>query len=79
MTRLTPRELEVVATIRRLTKLHGSAPTRSELGHALGITKVTAHLHVMRLRKKHVLSIEPRRHRGISFFSDRPLPQVAIT
>ena len=44
--KLTPRQAEVVATIRRLTAAHGYPPTIRELGVALGIGNhsVTGHL-----------------------------------
>ncbi len=63
---LTPREVEVIGAIRRLTALHRQPPTRVELGRALGISSVAAHLHVNRLRDKGVLRVRPRQHRGIA-------------
>lgn len=63
---ITPREREVLAAIRRLTRLHrDQPPTRAELGRELGITKVSAHLHVIALRDKGLLRVEARRHRGV--------------
>lgn len=63
---MTPREHEVIRAMARLHWLHGAYPTRSELGRELGITKVTAHLHLQRLAQARMVVIQPGRHRGAS-------------
>lgn len=46
-------------------KAHGEAPTRAELGRALGITAVSAHLLVHKLHRDGLVVLVPRAHRGV--------------
>lgn len=50
------RQFECLALIRTACRT-GQPPTRSELGAALGITKVSAHLLVNKLREKGYVAI----------------------
>lgn len=43
----------------------GESPTREELGRALGITKVSAHLLCVKLERKGLIHRVPRIHRGL--------------
>lgn len=43
----------------------GESTTREELGRALGITKVSAHLLCVKLERKGLIHREPRIHRGL--------------
>ena len=61
---MTPCEHDVLAAMARYHGIHGDFPTREELGKALGITKVTAHLHLHRMAADRVVKIAPGRHRG---------------
>ena len=46
-------------------RAHGEAPTRAELGRALGITAVSAHLLVRKLHRDGLVIIAPRAHRSV--------------
>ena len=61
---MTPREHEVIEAMGTHWRLHGDYPTRTELGKALDISKVTAHLHLHRLAQSGVVKIAAGRHRG---------------
>lgn len=43
------RQTEALRAIRAHIRAHRQPPTREELGHALGITKVSAHLLIEKL------------------------------
>ena len=44
----------------------GEAPTRVELGRALGITAVSAHMLVQKLARAGLVVVAPRMHRGVA-------------
>lgn len=44
----------------------GEAPTRVELGRALGITAVSAHMLVHKLARAGLVVVSPRMHRGVA-------------
>ena len=43
----------------------GEAPTRVELGKAMGITPVSAHLLVGKLARDGLVVVAPRKHRNV--------------
>jgi DNA-binding transcriptional regulator LsrR (DeoR family) len=60
-----PRQAEALRYVRDYMKHFGEAPTREEIGHRLGITRVSAHLLVVKLRDAGYVAVWPRRHRGL--------------
>ena len=46
-------------------KAYDEAPTRAELGRALGITAVSAHLLIGKLQRAGLVVVAPRAHRGV--------------
>jgi len=62
----TPRQREALAAIRAHWRAYSEAPTRTELGAALGgITRVSAHLLVRSLADRGLVHVEPGRHRNV--------------
>lgn len=62
---MTPRQLQCLRAIAQSWRVHGEAPTRPELGHALECTKVTAHWLVKRLERAGAVKTYPRMVRNI--------------
>ena len=60
-----PRQLEALNAIRAHWRAYGEAPTRTELGKALGVTKVSAHLLVRRLQQAGLVVVTPGMHRNV--------------
>lgn len=61
-----PRQLDALAAVRAYQRARGISPTRAEVGVALGITAVSAHLLLRKLAAAGLLRLATRRHRGIS-------------
>lgn len=61
---LTPREHDVYRAITQHQHKWGEAPTRRELGLALGIRPPSVEIHLQSMRRKGVLVLR-RRWRGI--------------
>jgi len=59
------RQKAALQAIAQHWRAHGEAPTREELGRALGITKVSAHLLVHKLHRDGLVVVAPRAHRGV--------------
>lgn len=59
------RQRAALQAIQRHWQTYGEAPTRAELGRALGITAVSAHLLVHKLHRDGLVVIAPRAHRGV--------------
>ena len=60
-----PRQLAALAAISSHWKHYSEAPTRSELGRALGVSKVSAHLWVQKLAKQGLVVVHPKLARGV--------------
>lgn len=60
-----PRQLAALRMISAHWKAHGEAPTRAELGSALGITAVSAHLLIGKLHRDGLVIVAPRLHRAV--------------
>ena len=61
----TARQLDALRAIQSHWQAFGEAPTRSELGRALGITKVSAHLLVQSLVRRGLVVVAPNTHRNV--------------
>lgn len=59
------RALTALEAIAAHWRAYGEAPTRAELGRALGITAVSAHLLVHKLARDGLVVVVPRLHRGV--------------
>lgn len=59
------RQLDALNAIRAHWRSYGEAPTRTELGKALGVTKVSAHLLVRRLQRAGLVVVTPGMHRNV--------------
>ncbi len=62
---MTPRQQQALDAIRAHWRAYSESPTRAELGRALGITAVSAHLLVRGLQRAGRVVVAPRVHRGI--------------
>lgn len=60
-----PAQARALAAIEAHWAEFSESPTRVELGRALGITPVSAHLLVHKLAKAGAVDVVPRIHRGI--------------
>lgn len=60
-----PRQLAAMAAITNHWKAFSEAPTRSELGRALGISKVSAHLLIQKLARDGLVIVVPKLARGV--------------
>ena len=59
------RQQAALRAIRAHWQAFNEAPTRSELGRALGITRVSAHLLVKKLARDGLVHVEPGKHRNV--------------
>ena len=62
---MTPRRAECLRLIREWWSAYGESPTRSELGRAMGITRVSAHLLVRGLERSGDVVVFPGVWRNI--------------
>lgn len=60
-----PAQHRCMAAIASHWRAFGEAPTRAELGRAMGITTVSAHLLVRKLARDGLVIVVPRMHRGV--------------
>jgi DNA-binding MarR family transcriptional regulator len=65
-TELPPRQYDCLQAIASHWRAYNEGPTRSELGKALGITKVSAHLLVDKLCAQGLVTRERGVHRGLT-------------
>ncbi len=56
---MTTRQAQCLQVIRNHWRIYSEAPTRTEIGHALGISKVSAHLLVKKLERDGLVRIVP--------------------
>lgn len=59
------RQRAALRAIRAHWRAFGEAPTRAELGRALGITRVSAHLLVRKLHGRGLVRVEAGRWRNV--------------
>jgi repressor LexA len=76
--RLTPRQMQILTSIRDYQRNNGYSPTMQELADSMGITKVTVFEHVEALVEKNLLHRSPHKARSleltaaVAFPDDRP-------
>lgn len=61
----SPRQHAALVVIKKHWRAYGEAPTRTELGRALGITKVSAHLLIRKLQARGLVHVVPHKHRNV--------------
>lgn len=61
----TQRQTECLEAIRRHWTAYGKSPTRTEVGRAMGITKVSAHLLIDKLERSGLVVTHPGCWRNI--------------
>lgn len=61
----TRRQAQALRAIRAHWRRYGESPTRSELGRALGISKVSAHLLVAKLARDGFVVVRPGGWRNV--------------
>ncbi len=77
MTRLTPRQQEILDFIRNTLEILGAPPTRAEIATAFGFASHNAaEEHLRALAKKGVIVIEPGAARGIRLVEQLGLPLI---
>lgn len=59
------RQADCLRVIRNHWRAYGEAPTRAELGRALGITAVSAHLLVQKLERDGLVRVTPGTWRNV--------------
>lgn len=69
---LTPRQADVILTIRNYRHLHGHSPTYREVADALGIGRATAVAHIKALIRKKMLTHRPGKARTFEVVADKP-------
>lgn len=62
---LTERQRETLDYYRRFTERRGKAPTMSEVGRALGVTRQTVHSSLAHLQAAGVVVRQRGQHRGV--------------
>lgn len=67
---LTRRQLDLLRFVRDYIRQHSIAPTLDEIGSHMGISKITAHEHVIHLCAKGALMRAGRRSRAIQVLID---------
>lgn len=60
-----PRQLAALAAIKSHWKHYSEAPTQSEVGRALGVSKVSAHLLIQKLARDGLVVVHPKLARGV--------------
>ena len=60
-----PRQYDALKAIKNHWDAFYESPTRSELGRALGISTVSAHLLVKKLARDGLVTVEPKLARGV--------------
>lgn len=62
---IPPRQAQALSAIRAHWAAFSEAPARSEIGRALGITAVSAHLLVQKLAARGLVTVAPKVWRGV--------------
>jgi repressor LexA len=77
MTKLTPRQQEILDFIRSTVEILGSPPTRAEIASAFGFSSANAaEEHLKALAKKGSIVLEPGSARGIRLVEQLGLPLI---
>lgn len=77
MTKLTPRQQEILDFIRNSLEVLGAPPTRAEIANAFGFASHNAsEEHLKALAKKGVIVLEPGSARGIRLVEQLGLPLI---
>ena len=77
MTKLTPRQQEILDFIRNSLEVLGAPPTRAEISHAFGFASHNAaEEHLRALAKKGLIVLEPGSARGIRLVEQLGLPLI---
>ncbi len=74
----TPKQLQIMNFIREYRKKNHTSPTLEEIGHSLGVHRVTVHQHVAALVKKGAIRKLPQRSRSIEILDKEYLPEPAV-
>jgi repressor LexA len=74
----TPKQLEIMRFIRAYRREHDTSPTLEEIGHSLGVHRVTVHQHVAALVKKGALRKLAQRSRSIEILDREYLPKPTM-
>jgi SOS-response transcriptional repressor LexA len=67
---LTPRQADVILTIRNYRHLHGQSPTYREIADTLGIARGTAVAHINALIRKKFITHRPGKARSFEVLAD---------
>ena len=74
----TPKQLQIMKFIRDYRRDNQTSPTLEEIGHSLGVHRVTVHQHVAALVKKGAIRKLPQRSRSIEILDKDYLPQPTV-
>ena len=74
----TPKQLQIMNFIRDYRATHSTSPTLEEIGHSLGVHRVTVHQHVAALVKKGAIRKLPQRSRSIEILDRNYLPDATV-
>ena len=77
MTKLTPRQQEILDFIRNTLEVLGAPPTRAEIANAFGFASHNAaEEHLKALARKGIIVLEPGSARGIRLVEQLGLPLI---
>lgn len=74
----TPKQLQIMRFIRDYRREKQTSPTLEEIGHSLGVHRVTVHQHVAALVKKGAIRKLPQRSRSIEILDKDYLPERTV-
>jgi repressor LexA len=74
----TPKQLQIMKFIQTYRRENDTSPTLEEIGHSLGVHRVTVHQHVAALVKKGAIRKLPQRSRSIEILDPAYLPQPTV-
>ena len=74
----TPKQLQIMKFIWDYRRDNHTSPTLEEIGHSLGVHRVTVHQHVAALVKKGAIRKLPQRSRSIEILDKDYLPQPTV-
>lgn len=74
----TPKQLQIMNFIRDYRRKNHTSPTLEEIGHSLGVHRVTVHQHIAALVKKGAIRKLPQRSRSIEILDKDYLPEPTV-
>ena len=74
----TPKQLQIMNFIREYRRKNHTSPTLEEIGHSLGVHRVTVHQHIAALVKKGAIRKLPQRSRSIEILDREYLPEPTV-